>query len=241
MAVSEMRVRRISERDAEAVLAGHAPAARSDLASLADSIAEFRAAAFEVPAQPSADLASRLGPLGGSKISSHTETQPTIGVSRERVTMFSWIAGLGLVAKIALGAGVAVAATAGAGAAGVLPTGAQDAFNTVVSTVVPGSHSEESTVPGTDDGTKAPDPASTNHPDNFGSWVSEQAKDPNKVGSTFGQMVSEAAHNKVNGHAPSTEVRGNKKDSESSDEAVEGSNSGNSGGHGKTEGTPSKP
>ena len=241
MAGSEMRIRRISERDAEAILSGHAPAARPDLAPLADSITEFRAAAFELPAQPSADLTSRLGPLGGSRISSHTETQPTIGVSRERVTMFSWIAGLGLAAKIALAAGVAVAATAGAGAAGVLPTGAQDTFDTVVSTVVPGSHVDESTVPGTDDGSTAPDPVSTDHPDNFGSWVSERAKASDKVGSTFGKMVSEAAHNKVNGHAPSTEDRGNKKDSESSDDAVDGSDSGDAGGHGKTEGTPGKP
>ena len=155
--------------------------------------------------------------------------------------MFSWIAGLGLAAKIALGAGVAVAATAGAGAAGVLPTGAQDTFDTVVSTVVPGSQVDESTAPGTDDGTTAPDPASTNHPDNFGSWVSERAKDPDKVGKTFGQETSEAAHENGNGHAPSTEDRGNNKGSDASDDAVDGSDSGDAGGHGKTEGTPGKP
>ncbi|MEO7348317.1 MAG: hypothetical protein ABIW32_00400 [Terrimesophilobacter sp.] len=142
--------------------------------------------------------------------------------------MFSTIAGLGLAAKIALGAGVAVAATAGAGAAGVLPAGAQDAFDTVVSTVVPGSQVDESTDPATDDDMNAPDPASTDRPDNFGSWVSERAQDPDKVGKIFGQETSEAAHENGNGHAPSTE----------SPESNKGSNSGD---HDGSDKGPAKP
>lgn len=236
-----MRLRRISERDAEAVLSGHAPVSRPDLAPLADSIAEYRAAAYGSPARPSAELASRLGALGDSRIASRTESQPGNGESRKRVNMFSSIAGLGLAAKIALGAGVAVAATAGAGAAGVLPAGAQDAFDTVVSSVVPGSHVHESTESGTDDGTNAPEPTKTDHPDNFGGWVSERAKDPDKVGKTFGQETSEAAHQNGNGHGPSTEDRGGNKGSDSGSEADNGDDSGDAGGHGKLEGTPEKP
>lgn len=235
-----MRKHRISEREAEVVLSGHAPSSRPDLVPLADSIAEFRAAAFELPARPSADMVSRLGPLGDSRITSHTESQPGTGESRKRVTMFSSIAGLGLAAKIALGAGVAVAATAGAGAAGVLPAGAQDAFNTVVSTVVPGSQVDESTDPATDDGSTAPDPASTNHPDNFGSWVSERAQDPDKVGSTFGHETSEAAKENGHGHAPSTENHGDDNGSVSGDEAAN-EGSGNADGHGESGDAPTKP
>lgn len=242
-----MRKRRISERDVDAVLSGHAPASRPDLARLAEAVAEFRVAAFESSVGPSTALAERLGLQGGSKIPSRIESQPGGRESRERrrVSMFSWIAGLGLAAKIALGAGVAVAATAGAGAAGVLPSGAQDAFNTVVSTVIPvshpGSHGEHSTVPGSDeDGTTAPDPTSTTHPDNFGAWVSERAKDPNKVGSTFGHETSQAAKDKGNGNTTSTEKRGDNTGSEASDDAAtEGS--GNADGHGNSTNTPAKP
>ncbi len=235
-----MRKHRISEREADAVLSGHAPTSRPDLAPLADSISEFRAAAFELPTRPSADLASRLGPLGDSRIASHTESQPGTGESRKRVTMFSTIAGLGLAAKIALGAGVAVAATAGAGAAGVLPSGAQVAFDTVVSTVVPGSQGDESTDPATNDDTNAPDPASTSHPDNFGSWVSERAQDPDKIGKIFGQETSEAAHENGNGHAPSTQDHGNNKGSDSGDEG-DSEDSGTVDGNGGSDKAPVKP
>jgi len=240
-----MRKRRISERDTHAILSGQTPATRPDLAPLADSIAEFRMAALESPVRPSPDLVSRLGLLGESQDSSRTESQPGTGESRKRVTMFSWIAGMGLLAKIALGTGVAVAATAGAGAAGVLPNGAQDAFDQVISTVVPSVQDDEATEPATDD--SEPDPASTDHPDNFGSWVSERAKDPDKVGRDFGKETSEAA--KQNGNGPKTtdgeEGAGTESGTDSGDDATTSgpgnSGSGNSNGHGKPEGTPGKP
>jgi hypothetical protein len=57
------------------------------------------------------------------------------------------VAGLGLAAKVMLGAGVAAAATTGAGAAGVLPTPVQHAFDHVV----PGAeHDDHAVVAGGD-------------------------------------------------------------------------------------------
>lgn len=233
-----MRKHRISERDAHAILSGQTPASRPDLALLADSIAEFRVAALESPVRPSPDLLSRLGLLGETKIASHTELQPETGESRKRVTMFSWIAGMGLVAKIALGAGVAVAATAGAGAVGALPDGVQVAFDQVVSTVVPTEESDESTDLETDD--SAPEPVSTDHPENFGSWVSERAQDPDKVGHDFGQETSEAAKDNGNGPKSDESQDGTDTDTESGDDATVDETS-NSNGHGKLEGAPGKP
>lgn len=248
MAGSEMRMRRISERDVEAVLSGHVPESRPDLAPLVGAIAEYRAAVFASPARPSIDLALLLGPLDGSRISTNTESESGSVTSRTRVRVLSSIAGLGLVAKIALGAGVAVAATAGAGAAGILPLGAQDVFDTAVfsvvqspqddvqtieSTVAPSPQEDESTEPGSDEGTSPLDPSSTNHPDNFGGWVSDRAHDPNKDGRTFGQETSEAAQENGNGHGPPEEDRGNNSGT--------GNNSGNGGGNGKPDGPPKKP
>lgn len=258
MAGSEMRLRRVSERDAKALLAGRVPASRPDLAPLAAAIAEYRAAAFESPARSSVELASRLGPLGETRIVPDLESQPGVGELRRRFSVLSSFAGLGLAAKIALGAGAAVAAAAGAGVAGVLPGGAQDAFDAVVSTVVPGtqihpspdpekkSGSDSVTDPGTKDGTEgsesetvhgtdAPDPASTEHPENFGKWVSDRAKDPDKDGRTFGQETSDAAHENGNGHSPSEGNRGNGNGN------GKNGGSGNGGGHGKSGGKSDKP
>ncbi len=113
--------------------------------------------------------------------------------------MFSWIAGLGLVTKIALGAGVAVAATVGAGAAGVLPTAAQGTFDSIVSTVVPAAGEAPEGSLSTDTAEPTPEPSETAHPDNFGSWVSSRAHDAAKDGHTFGAETSEAA--KQNGQS----------------------------------------
>ena len=201
-----MSKHRISEPEAAAVMSGRAPIARPELASLADSIAEFRSAAFETLAQPSAELASRLELPGASAISSRMPLHSSAAVAagpapsgarseKGRVSMFSWIAGLGLATKIALGASVAAAATVGAGAAGVLPTGAQDAFNGVVSTVIPGVVDAPGAPLPTDTAEPTPEPSHTHpaHPDNFGGWVSGRAHDATKDGHTFGTETSEAA------------------------------------------------
>ena len=51
--------------------------------------------------------------------------------------IIEWLAGLGLAAKLSVGATVAAAAMTGAGAAEALPGPAQDAFASVVTTVTP--------------------------------------------------------------------------------------------------------
>ncbi|MGV8858121.1 hypothetical protein [Rhodoglobus sp.] len=158
--------------------------------------------------------------------------------------MFSWIAGLGIASKIALGATVAVAATAGAGAGGILPSGAQDAFDSVISTVVSETNDGDES---TEDSTTTPEsePAeetevteevegpeeaeATEHPDNFGGWVSERAQDLDKVGRTFGAETSEAAHEKSK-KSESDSPSGDHNESEEAD-----SDSGEGGSHGKSE------
>lgn len=213
-----MRNRKISNRIATAILAGRAPESRPDLTPLADSIAEFREAAYETTARPSEELMVRLGLAEAPAALSHHKSLPTIGAKKRGIRMFSWIAGLGLAAKIALGASVAAAATVGAGAGGLLPLGAQDTFDTVVSTVISppedgGTLTEDTTITPepevTDDTTATPEPEATEeadateHPDNFGGLVSERAQDPDKDGRTFGTETSEAAHE--NGKQPNTE------------------------------------
>lgn len=205
MAGSEMRTRRISEEDASAILAGSAAETRPDLAPLARSIAGFRSAAYETVAAPSTELIELMRTAATPELSSHPQPQPTSGLQRRRVTVFSWIAGLGLGAKIALGAGVALAATAGAGAgagaAGILPPGAQDAYNTVVSSVITNG---DDTSEDTSDPTGTTDPTNSPHPDNFGDVVSTGAQDPDKVGRDFGSEVSDAAHQNGQGAPTST-------------------------------------
>ncbi|EAR25824.1 hypothetical protein A20C1_08088 [marine actinobacterium PHSC20C1] len=236
-----MRNKRISDRVAQAILSGRAPESRPDLTSLANSIAEFREAAYESTARPSEELMVRLGLTETPSGSSHHESLPTIGASKRGRTMFSWIAGLGIASKIALGATVAVAATAGAGAGGILPVGAQDAFDTVISTVVTETEDGDES---TEDTTTTPEsePAdeveeteeaeATEHPDNFGGWVSERAKDPDKVGRTFGAETSEAAHEK-NKKSESESPSIDHDESEEADDTSD--DSGNSGSHGKSE------
>jgi hypothetical protein len=189
---------RISDDDAEALLRGDATGVSPELAALADSLSEFRAAAFETTAQPSAALLARLeadAPVSAGAVS-----------DRKRVRkMVSWFTGLGVLAKIILGSTVAAAAVAGAGAAGVLPGGAQDAFNTVVTVVVPATDDEPESTPTdepsadpSDDPSPEPTEGTENeHPDNFGGTISEWAHNPNKGDDgPFGDDVSDAAHDK---------------------------------------------
>lgn|GEM_PF-5951030 len=116
--------------------------------------------------------------------------------------MFSWFVGLGLASKIALGAGVAVAATTGAGAVGVLPGGAQDAFDNVVSVVTPWSDSEitsDEDVTSDDDATVTDDESTATDEEvtgdessTFGTSVSERAKllGEDGDGQQFGEEIS---------------------------------------------------
>lgn len=223
MASSEMRRRRISDQDASAILNGSTPEARPDLVELTQSIAEFRSAAYSAVAQPTAQLAARMEDSAAQSLSPQPQPQPASGVQRRGLTVFTWITGLGLGAKIVLGAGVALAATtgvsAGAGAAGVLPTGLQDTYDTIVSSVIPAGEDSTDGSP-TSDPTDTPDPASTEHPDNFGSFVSTGAQDPDKVGRDFGSKVSDAAHE--NGKGAQSNAPGTGDDQESAGSGDEG-------------------
>ena len=136
---------RISDDEAAAVLRGEVPEARHDLASVAEAVAMFRQASLDSP-RPSAELALRLDLERAARLSAsvdglHASTAawspvnneaPTPGTRRRRVALTGF-AGLGLAAKIAIGAvaasAVGVAGAGAAGAVGVLPTQAQEVFD----------------------------------------------------------------------------------------------------------------
>lgn len=220
---------RISDDEAEALLRGDAAGVSPELAALAESLSEFRAAAFEPTAQPSAALLARL---------EADAPVPAGAVSRQKRVrkMVSWFTGLGILAKIILGSTVAAAAVAGAGAAGVLPGGAQDAFNNVVSVVSPTTDDEPESTPTDDpstDPSEDPSPEPTDgteseHPDNFGGKISEWAHNPNKGDDgPFGDDVSDAAHDKNDDKNQS-----NGDDADESEDSSDDSTDSNSGHHG---------
>jgi hypothetical protein len=154
-------------------------------------------------------------------------------------TVFTWIAGLSLGLKIALGAALTAAAATGAGAAGVLPFGTQQTFDEVVSIVIPAADpidevTEDGTEDGTDDGTDSGDGDVAEGYDpadgNFGSWVSDQAKDKPGTGKEFGDMVSDEAKNKPHPGATDDSDGTEGETEESDDDAVSHGN-GSHGGH----------
>ena len=220
----------ISDDEAEALLRGDATGVSPELAALADSLSEFRAAAFETTAQPSAALLARL---------EADAPVPAGAISRQKRVrkMLSWFTGLGVLAKIILGSTVAAAAVAGAGAAGALPGGAQDVFNTVVSVVVPATDDEPESTP-TENPTVEPSPEPTDgaeneHPDNFGGTISEWAHNPNKGDDgPFGDDVSDAAHdkNEANEHPNGDDADDESDDSSDSSNDHHGGNSEEHGG-----------
>jgi len=160
-----MTKHRVSDDEAAELLRGSAPSARPELAPLAESISNFRAAAFESVPQPSAELSARLDLHGAPReIVSMTPSSSahTAASQQGRVRqMITWFTGLGVLAKIFLGSTVAVAAVAGAGVGGVLPGGAQGVFETVVSVVVPSTDEFEPTPTET----RTPSPAPTEDAD----------------------------------------------------------------------------
>jgi hypothetical protein len=219
-----MRKHRITATDAASLLSGHTPQGRPELDELANALSEFRVASFESTPRPSAALLARVdvgkpSAVFDSKSAFDADMiETTSSTSRDNRSqkrpvrkVFAWIAGLGLGLKIALGATVAAAAATGAGAAGVLPFGSQQAFDEVVSIVIPAAEPVDGTDDGTDgatDGDPATDPTvdgdATEGYDpadgNFGGWVSDQAKDKPGTGKEFGGMVSDEAKNKP--HTP---------------------------------------
>lgn len=118
----------ITDAEAQQLLSGATPEGHPELSALAASIADVRRDAAQVPApQPSFALAAQLA-------------HPTSGAStrlRRELKRATPIARFGLAAKIAAAVGVLALGFLGVGAAGALPGAAQDAFDDVVSTIVP--------------------------------------------------------------------------------------------------------
>jgi hypothetical protein len=147
-----MRKHPFTDEDVEAMLRGETPKARPDLAPLAGAVADMRAASSGTPPQPNAALAALLDHgLVGQGLSAEKGDLPVTAASnasrpamqvfrlpkwRKRMIV-EWIAGMGLAAKLGVGATVAAASVAGAGAGGVLPGPVQGAFESVVSTATP--------------------------------------------------------------------------------------------------------
>jgi hypothetical protein len=143
MAGSEMKNHRITDDEAAALFRGRTPHAREELSPLAAAVAEFRASSFGTPPRPSAAVASRLDldrvSTGGAFPPENPNMttllpEPASSARRRRVA-FEWFAGLGLAAKIAIGAtaaaAVGVTGAGAAGAAGMLPAPAQQVFEQV--------------------------------------------------------------------------------------------------------------
>jgi hypothetical protein len=161
-----MGTQRISEDEASAVLRGQTPATRDDLAAVAHAVAEFRRASFDASPQPSAELALRLDLERAARISDSTDgsnastavqtlaNEASAPRERRRSVVVSGFLGLGLAAKIAIGAGAAAAVgvtgAGAAGAAGVLPTEAQVVFNQVIGVEVDGEDASKTVEDGLD-------------------------------------------------------------------------------------------
>lgn len=123
--MSDMK-NRITHADAEQLLAGRTPEGRPGLAVLAAALTEFRSATIDTTPQPSTELATRLA------ANRDVDAAPTIARAGERVSRF------GLAARVAVGVVALLLGVTIAGAAGALPGGVQDAFDDLVSTVIPG-------------------------------------------------------------------------------------------------------
>jgi hypothetical protein len=131
-----MNTTRISEQASSGLAHGRVPG-RPDLNPLADLLTEYRAAAIGSAPRPSAALAARLD-MSATPIAMQRDLvagveSSGVGVRRAASGLF----GLGVTVTIILAAASGAAAVVGAGSAGILPPGAQDAFDQVVSTIVP--------------------------------------------------------------------------------------------------------
>lgn len=204
----------------ERLLSGQVPAEQTELVALSAALTELRSTAHPSAPQPSSALQSRLDAPGGAPVSA-AAGDAVADTTPGRQSVVEWIAGLGLATKIAAGSGVLALGLTGAGAAGALPGPAQDAFDSVVNNVLP-SDVDEAPVdeaPGDgdetiDDGTDTDAELPVVGSDEFSSWVSENAKDPEKVGAEFGKQVSEQARElreekaAERGNAPEQRQRG---------------------------------
>jgi hypothetical protein len=130
-----MKTTTISDRDAFELAYGRVPA-RPDLDGLADLLTAYRSAAIGSAPRPSAALSARLD-LSATPIAMQRDAvaDRSTGAGARRAA--SGLLGLGVTVAIILGAASGAAAVVGAGSAGLLPPGAQDAFDQVVSIVAP--------------------------------------------------------------------------------------------------------
>ncbi|GAA1058049.1 hypothetical protein GCM10017608_04520 [Agromyces luteolus] len=140
-----MTTNRITDEIAEALLRGRSPHGREDLSPLADAIAGFRDSSSGGSPRPSAAVALRLHVGHGAGLGlapdeypDEAAPAPARASSARRRVVVEWFAGLGLAAKISMGAVAAVALGASgagaAGAAGMLPEPAQVVFDQVAGT-----------------------------------------------------------------------------------------------------------
>lgn len=143
---------RITDADAELLLAGRAPEGRPGLEELAAAVTAFRSATAKATPRPSPEMAARLD-VPQDELMSARATSPgtssrrfetdspaprarmrsvgAIARATERVSLF------GLAARVAVGVGALLLGITVAGAAGALPGGVQDAFDDLVSMVIP--------------------------------------------------------------------------------------------------------
>lgn len=176
---------------------------------LTDFLSGLRAWGTETPV-PSAALATLLDDAGPSP---HLDPVPP--PIRRKQMLVAKLAGLGLAAKVALGAGVAAAAVTTAGVANVLPDQAKHGVASIVNAVspidIPDIPSQigldvdgevDVTIPtttlpgaigGIDDDLTGDDTADDEAPANHGACVSAVARDRGLQGREHGQAVSAIA------------------------------------------------
>src|SRR5690606_13280975 len=108
----------LDDRAIEALIDGDDVAA--DLRPLALFAADVRAEGERQAPEPSPELV-RLIAAGGGDAAPDAAASGAPSLASRRRSALAKVAGLGVVAKLTLGAGAAAAGVAGAGAAGVLP------------------------------------------------------------------------------------------------------------------------
>lgn len=148
---------RITNDEVELLLAGRTPEGRPGFGELAAVVAALRSEAFETAPRPSDELAARLGVPHEELVSAATSTagsskrlagDSSVAVARTPrssaiARVVERVSGFGLAARIAAGVGALLLGIGAAGAAGALPGGMQDAFDDLVSTVIPIEHDAE--------------------------------------------------------------------------------------------------
>jgi hypothetical protein len=168
-----MRNDRLSDDEIAALLRGTAPHGRPELEPLATLVDDLRFTSSESSPRPSAAVTALLdadrapgistAAAGGLLQRSDSGTAPALPVAAPRrgiASMFiTWFTGLGLAAKIALGATAAAVGVVGAGAAHALPPGIQQQFDEVVETVAPATTEDDTTESSTDEAAEETVPA----------------------------------------------------------------------------------